>query len=54
LTFGHHPLGCWIDNTGELANLLLHGGNAVSNTADDLIAVLHEAIARRGGVRLVR
>jgi len=45
-TYGHHPLGCWIDNTGELASLLLRAGNAGSNTADDLIAVLHEAIAQ--------
>lgn len=44
-TFGHHPLGCWIDDTGELASLLLRAGNAGSNTADDLISVLHEAIA---------
>ena len=45
-TYGHHPLGCWIDNTGELASLLLRPGNAGSNTAEDLIAVLHEAIAQ--------
>ena len=45
-SFGHHPLGCWIDNTGELASLLLRPGNAGSNTADDLTAVLHEAIAQ--------
>jgi len=45
-TYGHHPLGCWIDNTGELASLLLRAGNAGSNTSDDLIAVLHEAIAQ--------
>jgi hypothetical protein len=45
-TFGHHPLGCWIDNTEELAALMLRPGNAGSNTAEDLIAVLHEAIAQ--------
>jgi hypothetical protein len=45
-TFGHHPLGCWIDNTGELAALLLRPGNAGSNTADDLITVLGEAITQ--------
>jgi hypothetical protein len=45
-TYGHHPLGCWIDNSGELASLLLRAGNAGSNTAEDLIAVLHEAIAQ--------
>ena len=41
-TFGHHPLACWIDNTGELASLMLRAGNAGSNTAADLIAVLAE------------
>jgi DDE family transposase len=45
-TYGHHPLGCWIDNSGELGSLLLRPGNAGSNTADDLIAVLGEAIAQ--------
>jgi hypothetical protein len=45
-TFGHHPLGCWIDNTGELAAALLRAGNAGSNTAADLITVLHEAITQ--------
>jgi hypothetical protein len=45
-TYGHHPLGCWIDNTGELASPLLRAGNAGSNTAADLIAVLHEAIGQ--------
>jgi hypothetical protein len=45
-TFGHHPLACWIDNTGELASLMLRAGNAGSNTATDLIAVLAEAIAQ--------
>ncbi len=45
-TFGHHPLGCWIDNTGELAALLLRAGNAGSNIAADLTAVLHEAITQ--------
>jgi len=45
-SYGHHPLGCWVDNTEELASLLLRPGNAGSNTATDLIAVLHEAIAQ--------
>jgi hypothetical protein len=45
-TYGHHPLGCWIDNTGEMAALLLRPGNAGSNTAADLITVLHEAIVQ--------
>jgi len=41
-----HPLACWVDNTGELASLLLRGGGAGSNTAADLIGVLAEAIAQ--------
>jgi hypothetical protein len=44
--FGHHPLGCWISNTGELAALKLRPGNANANTAADLIAVLKQAIAQ--------
>jgi DDE family transposase len=43
-TFGHHPLGCWIDNTGELAALTLRPGNAGSNTVADLTPLLAEAI----------
>jgi hypothetical protein len=39
-TFGMHALACWIDNTGELASVMLHAGNAGSNTAADLIVVL--------------
>lgn len=45
-TYGMHPLACWVDNTGELASLMLRPGNAGSNTAADLIAVLAEAIAQ--------
>lgn len=45
-TYGHHPLAVWIDNTGELASLLLRPGNAGANTATDLITVLSEAIAQ--------
>ena len=45
-TFGHHPLGCWLDNTGELLSLLLRPGNAGANTATDLITVLSEALAQ--------
>lgn len=44
--FGHHPLGCWISNTGELAALMLRPGNANANTAADLIAVCKQAIAQ--------
>jgi DDE family transposase len=45
-SFGHHPLGCWIDNSTELASLRLRPGNAGSNTAADLIEVVGEAIAQ--------
>jgi hypothetical protein len=45
-SFGHHPLGCWIDNTTELASLLLRPGNANANTAADLIAVVADAITQ--------
>jgi hypothetical protein len=39
-------LGAWIDNTGELASLMLRAGNAGRNTAAELIAVLAESIAQ--------
>ncbi len=45
-TWGHHPLAAWCDNTGEALALLLRPGNAGSNTADDHIKVLTEAIAQ--------
>jgi hypothetical protein len=45
-TFGHMPIGCWIDNTGELASLLLRPGNAAPNNALDLVTVVDEAIAQ--------
>ncbi|MEU5942679.1 transposase [Micromonospora sp. NPDC047548] len=45
-TFGFHSLGVWIDNTGELAALMPRPGNAGANTAQDLIEVLHQAIAQ--------
>jgi hypothetical protein len=45
-SYGMHPLACWVDNTGELASLLLRGGGAGSNTAADLINVLGEAITQ--------
>jgi Transposase DDE domain group 1 len=43
-SFGFHSVGCWIDNTRELAVLLPRAGNAGANTAADLIGVLREAI----------
>lgn len=45
-TYGFHPLGCWIDNTRELAALMLRPGNAGANTAVDLIDVIKAAIAQ--------
>jgi hypothetical protein len=45
-TFGFHPLGCWIDNTRELAALMLRPGNAGANTAADLIEVIRAAMAQ--------
>jgi hypothetical protein len=45
-SFGFHPLGCWIDNTRELAALMLRPGNAGANTAVDLIDVIKAAIAQ--------
>jgi hypothetical protein len=40
------PLGAWIDNTGELASLLLRPGNAAPNNAADLVMVIDEAIGQ--------
>ena len=45
-TFGHMPVGAWIDNTGELASLLLRPGNAAPNDAMDLVTVVDEAIGQ--------
>jgi hypothetical protein len=44
--FGHQPVGVWIDNTGELASLLLRPGNAAPNNAMDLVMALDEAITQ--------
>lgn len=45
-TYGFHSLGCWIDNTSELAVLVPRPGNAGANTAADLIDVVRTAIAQ--------
>jgi Transposase DDE domain group 1 len=45
-TYGFHSLGCWIDNTSELAVLLPRPGSAGANTAADLITVVRAAIAQ--------
>jgi hypothetical protein len=44
--FGYHPIGVWCDNTQESLALMLHKGNAGSNTVDDHVAVLTAAIAQ--------
>ena len=44
--FGHHPLGAWLDNTGEALAMLLRPGNAGSDTATDHLTVLHRALSQ--------
>ena len=38
--YGFHPLGCWLDETGEPLAAILRPGNAGSNTAADHFTVL--------------
>jgi Transposase DDE domain group 1 len=38
--YGFHPLGCWLDETGEALATILRPGNAGSNTAEDHFSVL--------------
>jgi hypothetical protein len=42
--FGHHPLLAYLDNTGEPLAGILREGSAGSNTADDHVTVLGQAI----------
>lgn len=44
--FGFHPLGCWLDETGEALAGLLRPGNAGANDADDHVTVLDAALAQ--------
>jgi hypothetical protein len=44
--FGFHPLGCWLDETGEALAMVLRPGNAGANTAADHITVLDAALAQ--------
>ncbi len=44
--FGYHPLGAWLDNTGEALAALLRPGNAGSNTAADHLVVLDRALTQ--------
>ena len=44
--YGFHPLGCWLDETGEALAAILRPGNAGSNTAEDHFQVLGLALAQ--------
>jgi hypothetical protein len=44
--YGFHPLGCWLDETGEALAAILRPGNAGSNTASDHFTVLGMALAQ--------
>lgn len=44
--FGYHPLGAWLDNTGEALACVLRPGNAGSNTAADHLLVLQRALSQ--------
>jgi Transposase DDE domain group 1 len=44
--FGFHPLGGWLDGTGEALACLLRPGNAGSGTAGDHVAVLGAALVQ--------
>lgn len=44
--YGFHPLGCWLDETGEALAAILRPGNAGSNTASDHFAVLCMALGQ--------
>jgi len=44
--FGYHPLGAWLDNTGEALAAVLRPGNAGSNTAADHLTVVDWALSQ--------
>ncbi len=44
--YGHHPLLCFLDGTGEAPAAILRPGNAGSNTAEDHRQVLDLALAQ--------
>lgn len=44
--FGFHPLGCWLDESGEALAMVLRPGNAGANTAADHVAVLDQALSQ--------
>ena len=44
--FGYHPIGAWLDNTGEALGAILRPGNAGSNTAADHLTLLDRALTQ--------
>ena len=44
--FGYHPLGAWLDNTGEALAALLRPGNEGSNTATNHLTVVDWALSQ--------
>lgn len=42
--YGHHPLLCYLDETGEALAAILRPGNAGSNTAADHTMILEQAL----------
>ncbi len=44
--YAFHPIGCWLDETGEALAAILRPGNAGSNTAEDHFTVLGLALAQ--------
>jgi hypothetical protein len=52
--YGFHPLGCWLDETGEALAAILRPGNAGSNTAADHFTVLGLALEQLPAEDLLR
>ena len=52
--YGFHPLGCWLDETGEALAAILRPGNAGSNTAADHFTVLELALEQLPAQDLLR
>lgn len=52
--YGFHPLGCWLDETGEALAAILRPGNAGSNTAEDHFTVLGLALQQLPAEDLMR
>lgn len=47
--FGHHPMCCYLDETGEALSGLLRPGNANANDAADHVTVLDRALSQLPG-----